>query len=69
MITGKPASYADVMQSRGICCPKCECRHMPAIKSMPQENGSTKRIRQCRNCGHRIWSEEQIIGAVIQRKG
>ena len=63
----RPTSYADVVAVRGLHCPKCHCRHLPAIKSAPQPDGTQRRVRECRNCGNKVWTHEVIEGCVVSR--
>jgi len=39
--------------TRGIGCPKCGCKHAKVTHTEPQENGTIRRRKVCRNCGRR----------------
>jgi len=37
----------------GLQCSRCGCRHLPVYYTRPVKTGVIRRIRFCRNCGHR----------------
>lgn len=45
----------------GIMCPKCECRHFEVIYTTRKTHSIVRR-RECRHCGYRITTREQIQG-------
>jgi len=45
--------------AEGLVCPKCGCRHF-LVADTRRAAGSIRRRRQCRNCGWRIWTREEI---------
>jgi ribosomal protein S27E len=47
--------------AKGLRCPKCGCRHMPAVYSKPKADGRVQRQRECRNCGRKIVTVERIL--------
>lgn len=44
---------------KGIVCPKCGCRHFEVAYTRPKP-GLILRARDCRHCGRRIITREQI---------
>lgn len=50
----------------GMACPKCGCRHLLryADEDFPT---SRRRYRKCRNCGHRVITDERIVRDVAVR--
>jgi hypothetical protein len=43
---------------RGICCPKCRCRHFNTTHTEPLADGRIRRRKECRHCGRRIVTYE-----------
>ena len=44
---------------QGLQCRKCECRHFLVVYTRPMD-GWINRRRECRNCGWRTSTREQI---------
>jgi transcriptional regulator NrdR family protein len=42
----------------GVCCPKCGCKHVPAVGTYRVSDGVMRRYRECRNCGYRLTTTE-----------
>lgn len=49
---------ADETPNPGVRCPKCGCRHLPAIDTR-RRGRFMVRIRECRHCGHRLRTRER----------
>lgn len=47
--------------AKGLTCPKCGCRRMPAVYSKPKDGGKVQRQRECRDCGRKIVTIERIL--------
>jgi transcriptional regulator NrdR family protein len=47
---------------RGICCPKCGCRHFYTTHTEPMADGRIRRRKVCRHCGRKLVTFEQTIG-------
>ena len=58
----KPTS--DACQLQGIECPRCGCRHLPVLYTR-HRNKRTIRFRQCRYCGRRVMTYEEVRGCVV----
>ena len=43
----------------GLECPKCGCRHFRVIYTRPRK-GHIVRLKECRYCGRRVLTREQI---------
>lgn len=43
----------------GLECPKCGCRHFYVVRTM-QTARSIRRYRECRYCGRRVVTTEQL---------
>lgn len=43
---------------RGICCPKCGCRHFDTTHTEPLRDGRIRRRKTCRHCGRRVVTQE-----------
>ena len=48
----------------GMSCPKCGCRHLLRYGDGDFPS-SRRRYRKCRNCGHRVITDERIIRDVV----
>lgn len=51
----------------GMTCPKCKSSSLPVQYTRPQPNGREWRVRMCRGCGHKVWTEEVIVCDVESR--
>jgi transcriptional regulator NrdR family protein len=40
--------------ARGICFPRCGCRHFKTTHTEPLRNGRIRRRKVCRHCGKKI---------------
>lgn len=47
---------------RGICCPRCGCRHHSVVYVRRSAGGVVRRRRECRNCGRRFSTSERTTG-------
>jgi len=47
----------------GIECPRCACRHLPVLYTRRRAKRIV-RIRQCRHCGRRVMTYEEVRGCV-----
>ena len=45
---------------RGIACPHCGCRHLPVLYTRRVPGKSIMRVRECRNCGKRVRTREEV---------
>lgn len=50
---------AEKRAQQGIECPSCGCRHIPVLYTRHRSR-KTVRVRQCRNCGRRVVTYEQV---------
>lgn len=48
----------DLTEQRGLCCPRCGCRHLPVLYTRPRTN-HILRVRRCRHCGRRVTTRER----------
>ncbi len=48
---------------RGICCPRCGCRHFKTTHTEPLRDGRIRRRKICRHCGRRIVTFEATPAA------
>jgi len=46
-------------QEAGLSCPRCGCRHFLVVDTRGEPDGIRRR-RECRNCGWRVWTHEEI---------
>lgn len=49
-------------EDRGILCPKCGCGHFRVIYTRKAARGRLVRRRECRHCGRRVTTTEQLLG-------
>jgi len=47
-------------ERRGLVCPRCGCGHFRVIYTRPTHGGRIIRRRECRNCGRRVLTAEQV---------
>ena len=52
---------APVARAEGIECPRCGCRHLYVVYTR-HHNKKILRVRECRHCGRRIKTYEQVCG-------
>jgi transcriptional regulator NrdR family protein len=50
-------------EPRGIICIKCGCAHFYTLDTTRVRNGKIRRLKQCRHCGKRIHTYEEIFGS------
>lgn len=50
---------AEPRAADGLTCPKCGCRHFLVVDTRVVASG-VRRRRECRNCGWRVWTREEI---------
>jgi hypothetical protein len=43
----------------GVRCPSCSCAHAPVYYTR-EKLGHVVRVRECRNCGRRFTTREQV---------
>lgn len=55
-ITDKDEKQEDI----GIRCPNCGCRHFYTEKTIPVHGNRRRRYKNCRNCGRRVRTLEEI---------
>lgn len=55
-----PETSRDSKDQRGLICPKCGCRHFRVIYTRARWGGRILRRRQCRHCGKRVTTFEQL---------
>lgn len=51
----------DADKPMGVRCPSCECTHVPVYYTRERMN-RVVRVRQCRDCGRRFQTTEQLGG-------
>ncbi len=56
------ATNAEPPEDRGIRCPKCGCGHFRVIYTRRAAGGRLVRRRECRHCGRRVTTTEQLLG-------
>lgn len=47
---------------RGIACKVCGCRHHRTLETAHTAKGSIRRRRECRHCGLRFTTYEEVSG-------
>ena len=60
---GVPIHEPDEEQERprGLRCPRCHCGHLDRVyKTDKQTCNRIRRVRICRNCGHRSITYEKV---------
>lgn len=45
---------------KGIVCPTCGCCHFEVVYTRRTPVGTIRRRRQCRHCGRRVTTSEQL---------
>lgn len=53
-------------KGNGLACPQCGCSDLRASYRRPFKGGF-RRVRVCRNCGHRVMTFESITGNANRR--
>ena len=53
----------DVVDSRGLRCPKCQNQRFRGIYTRARRGGIVMRRRRCLNCGARLTTWERVIGS------
>lgn len=49
-------------RAKGVKCPNCDCRHVPAIGGTHEHfAGWTRKKRRCRHCGKVFSTVEQVV--------
>lgn len=49
-------------REKGVKCPNCDCRHVPAIGGTHEHfDGWTRKKRRCRNCGKVFPTVERVM--------
>ena len=58
----QPARSQSDKRDKGVTCPECSCRHIPAIGGTHEHfDGWTRKKRRCRNCGKIFRTIEQVV--------
>ncbi|MBN9521092.1 hypothetical protein J0H58_21665 [bacterium] len=52
--------FCDTSRPLGICCPSCGDPRFNVTVTRPLPDGSTRRVRKCVHCGHRIRTRERV---------
>jgi transcriptional regulator NrdR family protein len=60
-MAGDEANRVPVARAQGIECPRCGCRHLYVVYTR-HRNKKILRVRECRHCGRRIKTYEQMGG-------
>ena len=60
MPKAKASEKKDEQPDRGLQCPDCGCGHWFVIKTRQASKKRLKRRRECRYCGRRITTYEQL---------
>lgn len=55
-----PSPAPSLAEQRGIVCPKCGCQHFRVLYTRAKLGGKIMRRRECRHCGRRVTSWEQL---------
>ncbi len=55
----KPPPKQDA-KPKGIVCPTCGCCHFEVVYTRATPTGTIRRRRQCRHCGRRVTTSEQL---------
>lgn len=58
MVTPKPEGKESVSRMR---CKDCGCEHLPVLYTRHRES-KVIRVRECRNCGRRVATQEKAVG-------
>jgi hypothetical protein len=53
-------------EQSGVMCPRCGCRHLPVLETRTVK-GKIRRRRECRHCGCRITTTEEINPRWVER--
>lgn len=59
----KPEQPKDAEKPRGLECPRCGCGHFEVVYTRQVAKGRVMRRRECRHCGRRLTTFEQIAGS------
>jgi transcriptional regulator NrdR family protein len=49
-------------ERRGLVCQRCGCGHFRVIYTRPTRGGRIIRRRECRHCGRRVLTAEEVRG-------
>ena len=52
-------SLTDMVNRRGLECPRCGCRHFHVLYTRAAIGGRILRRRECRHCGRRLTTYEK----------
>ena len=53
-------SLTGMTNQRGLECPRCGCRHFHVLYTRAAIGGRILRRRECRHCGGRVTTYEQV---------
>lgn len=56
----REALKPSAIDRRGLVCLKCGCGHFRVIYTRPKSGGRIIRRRECRHCGRRVITTEQV---------
>ncbi len=59
-MTGEPAEAKRPEEKRGLECPRCGCRHFHVLYTRAVSGGRIRRRRECRYCGRRMTTHENL---------
>jgi transcriptional regulator NrdR family protein len=48
------------VESKGLICPQCGCRHFYVVYTRPRA-GKIVRRKRCRNCGRHVLTYERVV--------
>jgi len=57
--TIRPGVAPDAVDSGGLICTRCGCRHFRTLYTRPNPRGGVTRRRECRHCGKRLTTIER----------
>ena len=61
---GQPTEQRTPVQRQGLTCPRCGCGHFRVLYTRGAASGRLLRRRECRYCGRRITTYEQVAADV-----
>ncbi|MBE7457415.1 MAG: hypothetical protein KJ057_12960 [Phycisphaerae bacterium] len=62
MIPNPPHAVLKPKELRGLVCPRCGCRHFRVVYTRAAAGVRIMRRRECRQCGRRMTTIEQVSG-------
>jgi len=61
-VSTAPPNSPKPTEAKGLVCPKCGCRHFYVVYTRHGFGNKVVRRRECRHCGKRVTTWEQLIG-------